>query len=72
MGATSWTCGLIPNNVPGFTRQQLAIMNDERVRPTDDTSGKSIGVAGEGDGVMMNVVSGRDDDGSSSATRRWW
>ena len=42
------------------------IKNDERARHTDDTSGKSNGVAGEGDGVIMNAGSGRDEEGSSS------
>ena len=50
---------------PGFYEATLAIKNDERVRPTDDTSGKSNGVSGEGEGAMMNVGSGRDDEGSN-------
>ena len=58
MGTTSWTCG--------WYEATLAIKNDERVRPTEDTSGKSNGVAGEGDGAIMNVGSGRDEEGSSS------
>ena len=33
---------------------------------TDDTSGTSNGVAGEGDGAKMNVGSGPDEEGSSS------
>ena len=51
---------------PGFCEAALAIKNDERVRPTDDTSGKSNWVAGESDGAIMNVGSGRDEEGSSS------
>ena len=40
---------------PWFLEATLAIKNDERVRPTDDTSNKSNGVAGESDGATMNV-----------------
>ena len=51
---------------PGFYEATLATKSDERVRPTDDTSGKSNGVSGEGEGGIVNVGSGRDDEGSSS------
>ena len=39
--------------------------NVERVRPTDDTSSKSNGVAGESDGAITNAGSARDDERSS-------
>ena len=47
---------VMPHKGQLFTRQ----------RPTDDTTGKSNGVVGEGDGVTLNVGSGRDEEGSSS------
>ena len=53
---------VMPNKSQGFFEVALAIKNDERVRPT----GKSNGVVGEGDGAIMNVGSGQDEEGSSS------
>ena len=45
----------------GFYEATLATKNAERVRPTDDTSGKSNGVAGEFEGAIINVGSGREE-----------
>ena len=45
----------------GFYEATLAMKNAERVRPTDDTSGESNGVAGEFEGAKINVGSGREE-----------
>ena len=44
---------VMPNEGKGFYEATPATKNDERVRPTDDTLGKSKGVAGECDGAIV-------------------
>ena len=61
---------VMQNKGQGFTEATLAIKNDERVRPTDDTSAKSNRIADECDGALMNVGSGRDEEGSTSEEER--